>query len=197
MSGRASAGAVAAVLLAISSCASNGHYVWVTELPMSANSKGPSIRVSDRIYLLVRGQESLTGELPVRADGSIVHPVLGRVEVVGMSAEEAARAIAARLENVIVHPEVTVSIVATGPCKISVVGEVTHPGPLEIDPGENMLHVLARAGGFTEFANRSGIYVIREHPERGRIRFRYGDLEGGDPKSLGFRMHDGDVVVVE
>jgi polysaccharide export outer membrane protein len=182
---------------ALSACGATGPYVWAADVPEAAASKGAPIRPGDRLYLLVRGQEPLTGELPVRPDGAIVHPVFGKVDVAGLTTEEAARAVMARLTNIVVDPDVTVTIAATGPFKVSVVGEVAHPGPLEIDPSENMLHVLARAGGFTEFANKSGIFVIRQRPTNQRIRFRYGDLEGGDAKSLAFRLQDGDVVVVE
>jgi polysaccharide export outer membrane protein len=192
-------GALAAlsVCVAGTGCSRDSHYVWVSDLPAAGGPAAPQIRTGDRLYLLVRGQESLTGEVPVRADGAIVHPVFGRVEVAGLSTVDASRAVTARLQNVVTQPEVTISIVESGPCKVSVVGEVTHPGLLEIGPEENVLQVLARAGGFTEFANRSGIYVIRERPTGERVRFRYDDLEGGDAKSLAFRLHDGDVVVVE
>jgi polysaccharide export outer membrane protein len=190
--------AVAAASLALCpACARNSRFVWADDLPEASAQELPRIRSGDRLYLLVRGQESLTGEIPVREDGSIVHPVFGRVAVADLTTADAARAVTSRLQNVVTTPEVTVSIVATGPCKVSVVGEVTHPGVLEIDPRENVLHVLARAGGFTEFANRSGIYVIRSRPVGERVRFRFDDLEGGDAKSLGFRLQDGDVVVVE
>jgi polysaccharide export outer membrane protein len=178
-------------------CQRSSRFVWVSDLPATGSPDLPRIRPGDRLYLLVRGQETLTGEIPVREDGSIVHPIFGRVAVADLSTAEAARAVENRLQNVVTAPDVSLSIAATSPCKVSVVGEVMHPGLLEIDPRENMLHVLARAGGFTEFANRNGIYVIRERPSNERVRFRFDDLEGGDAKSLSFRLHDGDVVVVE
>ena len=79
---------------------------------------------------------------------------------------------------------------------MSVVEEVTHPGPFEVDRGEGVLQALGRAGGFTEFASKDGIYVLRDKPTE-RVRFRYEDLVGGDERSLKFRLRDGDVVVVE
>ncbi len=191
------AGLMVVAALACSACGASHPYVWVDDLPRSATAEVPQIRAGDRLYVLVKGQDALTGEVPVRLDGNIVHPVFGVVAVAGTSPREAARRIEARLRNVVLDANVSVAIAARLPYQVSVVGEVTHPGPLELEPGEGVLQALARAGGFTEFANRSGIYVLRQRPEDERVRFRYDDLAGGDARSLGFRLHDGDVVVVE
>jgi hypothetical protein len=50
----------------------------------------------------------------------------------------------------------------------------------------------------TEFANKDRIFVIRtEGTALQRIRFRVADLTAAEPHSIGFRLQDGDVVVVE
>ena len=183
--------------LLLSACGPGLPYVWVTDLPRAAAAPGGVLRASDRIFLLVRGQEAITGELQIRADGSVVGPVLGKVEIAGLSPASAAARIAEKLRGAVVNPEVTVAIVATSPSKVSVVGEVAHPGKYDIADGEGVLESLARAGGITEFADRDGIYVLRRVPARARIRFSYTLLAGGDAASGSFALEDGDVVVVE
>jgi polysaccharide biosynthesis/export protein len=177
-------------------CAENRPYVWAADLPASADNE-PVIREGDHVYLIVKGQDALTGELPVRADGTVVHPVFGKIRIAGMTELDAARVVKDGLRNIVVDPVVSVALATASPYRVSVVGEVTKPGPFEVDRGEGVLQALGRAGGFTEFASKDGIYVLREKPSATRVRFRYADLVGGDERSLKFRLRDGDVVVVE
>ena len=61
---------------------------------------------------------------------------------------------------------------------------------------------LAAAGGFSDFAHRDAIYVLRYQLPIGervplRIRFTYRSLVEGARPAATFRLRDGDVVVVE
>jgi polysaccharide export outer membrane protein len=190
---------VAATLLALvacSGCGNNRPFVWASEVAVARESQD-AIRPRDQVYVLVRGQEAASGELQVRDDGSIVHSLAGKVEVAGLTAAQAATRLTERLRPMLVEPYVVVSIAATRPSEVSVVGEVREGGRFEIKRGEGVLGALARAGGLTEFADSDGIYVLRQSPKPTRIRFRYDDLTGGDPESLAFQLRDGDIVVVE
>jgi len=138
----------------------------------------------------------MSGEQVVRADGSIIHALIGKVDVAGLTESDAAQRLRDRLRGILEQPQVTVAIVASSPAKVSVVGEVEHPGRFDVDDGEGVLGVLARAGGLTEFADRDGIFVLREHPQPMRIRFRYESLTGGG-RASNFRLRSGDTVVVE
>ena len=60
-----------------------------------------------------------------------------------------------------------------------------------------MLRLLAAVGSITDFASRTGIYVIRREPKLIRIRFDYDALLGGERKHVEFQLKEGDVVVVE
>ena len=82
------------------------------------------------------------------------------------------------------------------PTSVSVLGEVAHPGIYTVDPASGVLQALAAAGGFTDFASRDSIYVVRRAPTQ-RIRFSYSMLLDGDKRAESFRLHKGDVVVVE
>ena len=95
------------------------------------------------------------------------------------------------------NPDVVISVRSLRTLQINVLGEVRTPGTFPIPYGEGVLTVLARAGGLTEYADTSAIYVLRQQPELLRVRLRYDDLVGGDPLSLSFKLRDGDTVVVE
>ena len=59
-----------------------------------------------------------------------------------------------------------------------------------------MLQALAVAGGFTDYASRSAIYVTRREAAP-RIRFSYSALVKGEGRAAAFRLRPGDVLVVE
>ncbi len=187
--------ACAAVLVG---CAAERPYVWAEQArDASGWEPGARISVGDRIYVLVRGQDQLSGEFEVRADGSYVQPVVGTIGVAGKTPKEAALLISRRLNGVLERPEVSVAAISPRAPTISVLGQVTEPGRFEISRDEGVLSALARAKGLTIFADRDAIYVLRKQPHTMRIRFRYGDLTGAQKRSFDFRLRDGDVVVVE
>jgi polysaccharide export outer membrane protein len=59
-----------------------------------------------------------------------------------------------------------------------------------------VLQSLAAAGGFTEYADRDAIYVVRGAASP-RIRFTFSALVRGEGRAAAFRLRAGDVVVVE
>jgi polysaccharide export outer membrane protein len=184
--------------LALTSCAAERPYVWAEQTKDASDwEPGGRIRTGDRIYVLVRGHEQLSGDFEVRADGSYVQPIVGTIGVAGKTPREAAALIGRRLAGVLERPEVSVAALAPRAPTISVLGQVTEPGRFEISRDEGVLSAIARAKGLTIFADRDAIYVLRKQPGTTRIRFRYGDLTGGQKRSFDFRLRDGDVVVVE
>jgi polysaccharide export outer membrane protein len=69
---------------------------------------------------------------------------------------------------------------------------------LELEAPATVVQAIAKAGGLSDFADRSRIFVVRAHADgTRRIRFTYQSLLDGDPAALSFRMRSGDVLVVE
>ncbi|MEM1024975.1 MAG: polysaccharide biosynthesis/export family protein [Myxococcota bacterium] len=190
---RASRGAFVIPFL-VAGCASGYPYVWATDLP-PAETDG-RLRPSDAVTVQVTGQESLSGDLKVRRDGTILMPVVGPVQVEGKTSIQVQKLLIKKLDGIVIEPRVTVSMSQTRLLKVGIIGEVRSPGTYEISGVDNILAVLAQAGGLTEFADRSGIYVVRSGAGK-RVRFRYEDLTGGEVKSLDFELRDGDTLVVE
>ncbi|MFO0722608.1 MAG: polysaccharide biosynthesis/export family protein [Myxococcota bacterium] len=182
--------------LAGAGCANHHPFVWVDKLA----PQGPQlyrIAVGDRLSVLVKNQQQLSGDFEVLPTGGYMQPLVGELSVTGMTLNEAGDLLKQRLQGIVNSPEVTISVRTLRTLQINVLGEVRQPGTFPIPFGEGVLTVLARAGGLTEFADSSAIYVIRQTPELLRVRFRYNDLIGGDPVALSFKLKDGDVVVVE
>ena len=95
-----------------------------------------------------------------------------------------------------VSPTVTVTVEETLPTSVTVLGEVVHPGIYSVDATSGVLQALAVAGGFNDYAGRGSIYLMRRSPAE-RVRFTFADLTRADGSAATFRLHTGDVVVVE
>lgn len=179
-------------------CGATRPYVWVEDLPVAElEDRNPPIHTADRLFVFVRDQATLSAEYEVREDGSVALPLVGSVTVAGQAPHAAAATIAQRLRGVVAAPVVTVSVVAKRAPAVSIVGEVRTPGVYDVAPVAGLMPALARAGGLSEFADEDSIYVVRTTPRPARIRFRFDDLVGGEPRSNAFRLSDGDVIVVE
>ncbi len=181
----------------LAGCVTEGSFVSVQDLPIVAESQG-LIGPRDVLLVSVRNQPSLSGEFPVGDHGEYSQPTLGTIAVAGKTTEAVVADLQSRLKDLLVRPEVTVSIVKIANVRVSVVGEVKTPGSYELTRGRGMISALAAAGWLTEFANGDWIFVIRSSggPLQ-RIRFKARELIAAEPHATGFRLQDGDTVVVE
>jgi polysaccharide export outer membrane protein len=182
------------------SCASGGRYLWYRNLPKT-DWGGPSgeyvISVGDGIRVQVYENEPLTTTAKIRTDGRIALPFVGEIVAAGKHPSALAREIEARLKEFIVSPRVTVNVEEAQPVVVSVLGEVAHVGSLTLQPSSGLLEALAQAGGPSEYADKSSIFVLRRSPEFRRIRFTYDALVQNDDGAATFPLLTGDVIVVE
>jgi polysaccharide biosynthesis/export protein len=178
-------------------CVPESQFVWVADLPVVVEN-AETIAPRDMILVSVKNQPALSGEFAVSDHGDYLQPTLGTIPVAGRTTEAVAADLKARLNGIVVLPDVTVSIAKVASIRVNVVGQVKTPGSYELMRGRGVIPALAAAGWLTEFADRDKIFVIRS--ERGaiqRIRFRARELTAAEPHSTGFRLKDGDVVVVD
>lgn len=188
------------LLLMLVACAPKHPFTWVENVPPSAAPvESIPLRPGDVIQVQVQNWEELRlgASYTLNADGSIVLPLIGAFDVEGMTVQDVADKLDAKLRGIIENPRAKVSLVTPRTPVVTVVGEVQQPGRFEIHTDEGILPALALAGGLTEFADVNAIYVVRKYPSRQRIRFRYADLTGGLQRAVDFQLQDGDVVVVE
>lgn len=188
-------------LLAGIGCQPKHAFVWANDLPPSEIPvESQPLRTGDIVRLTVPGMEAeiaAAGDLTVTADGNITVPFIGPQRVQGLTPAQAAQQINSRLNGIVREPNARITVVQPRTPVVAVVGEVRDPGRFEVDAGEGLLTTLSRAGGLTEFAHPTKIFVVRTYPDRTRIRFRYEDLVGGVERSIDFHVRDGDVVVVQ
>jgi polysaccharide export outer membrane protein len=180
-------------------CTSLGHYVWVDDYPApeTADSKGYVIRAGDLIQVRVYNQDGMSARSRVRQDGMVSLPFLSDVKAEGYTPAVLSQQLQTRLKDFVNVPVVTVSLEELRPISVSVLGEVPRPGLYNLEAGSGVLQALATAGGFTEFAHRDRLFVVRETPGRVRIRFSYEALSRAEGKASSFRLQSGDTLVVD
>lgn len=174
-------------------------YTWVHDLPGVSRINGDAvIHPRDTIAVVVTNQPALSGEFIVHDDGTYLQPTLGNIGVVDQLPDKVAAVLQERLKDMIVNARVTVSLVRVAPIRVSVVGEVKAPGAYELNRDRTLAGALAAAGWLTDFAAKDRVFVLENgKPQQARIRFSVREVTSPDSGSAWFRLHDGDVVVVE
>ncbi len=188
------------LLLLLGACATgNGSYVWVNDYkdPPPPPQPGYVIEPGDVIQIRVFNQPDMSTRAKVREDGKVSVPFLNDVTVAGVDPNTLAKQLQAKLKEFINAPVVTVSLEEARPFSVAVMGELVKPGLYPVPHGAGVLQALAAAGGFNQYASRDRIYVVRDAPDRARIRFTYEQLTQPESKAAMFRLRPGDVVVVE
>lgn len=138
----------------------------------------------------------------VRPDGKISMPLIGEVMASGRTANQLASQIAGRLKEYKENPAVTVSVKEVNSYYVYVLGDVTKPGKYQLKSHATVLQAVAIAGGFTIYAAKNKMQVIRNvQGEDGvmreiRIPARYDDLVSGTGAIRNFALKTGDVLVV-
>ena len=187
-------------VLVLGACAASGPYTPVSayeEPPAPANTTGYVIQPGDVLQIRVFNQPDMSARARVRDDGKVSIPFLNDVVAAGFTPNALAQQLQQRLKEFINAPVVTVSLEEARPFSVSVLGEVNKPGVYAVPVGAGVLQALAAAGGFTQYASRDRIFVVRETPQRARIRFQFEELTQAAGKAATFRLRPGDTVVVE
>jgi polysaccharide export outer membrane protein len=167
----------------------------VGKIPESAASRfmlGPA----DVIHVNVWKNTELSQTVTVGPDGFISLPLLSDIHVAGMTANELAQTLRIKLDNYIVNPQVTVSVVDIRSRKVFVLGQVGKPGGYPLAGPIDVLQLIAQAGGLSTYANREGITILRAGKGgTEKIRVNYNNVVHGDGKQNVY-LQPGDMVVV-
>jgi len=124
----------------------------------------PYDRVSVIVYkhpdISTASQNSMQQErgLLVNSRGYIRLPLIKKIQLQGLTQTQAEDALEEKLSVYIKHPDVQVEVLNK---KAYVIGEVKHPGKIEL-PNEQLtlLQILASAGDLTDSADRSAILIV-------------------------------------
>jgi polysaccharide export outer membrane protein len=160
--------------------------------PASAFQIGPE----DILDISVWKNPELSRVVPVRPDGKVSLPLVNDIQAAGLTPATLRKQVTDRLSEFIPAPEVSVMVREVHSRKVAVVGAVKTPGRFELKSPMTVLEVIALAQGFTDFAARDRIVVLRQNgAATTRMPFNYRKIADGAEQE-NFLVTPGDIVVV-
>ncbi len=119
-----------------------------------------ALGAGDRIAVTVFRHQDLSGEFDVDGAGRVTLPLIGQMDVLGLTAPEVETAVTARLmPDYLKNPRVSVQVLTYRPFYI--IGEVKQPGGYPYVSGLTVVQAVALAGGFTYRAKPNEMLIQR------------------------------------
>jgi polysaccharide export outer membrane protein len=166
-------------------------------------SAGFLLGPEDELEITVWKNLELSRITAIRPDGLISMPLIGDIQAAGLTADALAQRITERLKQYFATtPSVSVSVKTINSYSVFVLGEVTKPGKYQLKSYITVLQAISTAGGFTDYAKRNKLQIVRVTENSDRIRrevhipLRYDDLVVGRGEPGNIVLHSGDTVLV-
>jgi len=156
------------------------------------------VGVGDILRITTWKEPDLSMELVlVRTDGKISFPLVNDVEAAGLSPVALKRAIEAGLKEYVSNPVVTVHVTNPGSQRFYILGEVRNTGEYPLVKHLTVLQAFAVAGGFTEWASKKEIILLRTENGKEKIyRINYKDITKGKDLNQNIKLQADDTIIV-
>ena len=162
-----------------------------------------TLGAGDTISINIFNVPEYSGTQKVLADGSVNLPVVGAVNVSGLTPQSAGSVIGAAYESELRYPKVTVLLEDSRPLRVAVSGEVARPGLYTLTPAEGaqlptVAQALQTAGGVTQAADLRRVQLRRangQQPAQLIDLDLWALLNDGDVRQ-DLALRDGDAIVV-
>lgn len=162
-----------------------------------SSMKDYRIGAEDLLEVQVFGVDQLSRTVRVNSNGLVSLPLVGTLQVGGMTAQEAEGLIAAKLAtDYLQDPQVSLFIKEYTTQRVTIEGAVNKPGIYPLRGETTLLRTIAIAGGQASLADLSEVMLFRADASGKRVasafdleRIRRGEMD--DPA-----VHNDDVIVV-
>ena len=132
------------------------------QLPQPADAALYKIGGQEILDITVVGSDLLSSKFITDGAGSIDYPLVGNVNLAGLSPNAASRVIADRLRGrYVLNPQVIVIPDELSEVTFSVGGEVDRPGNYPASASTTLMRAINAAGGLDEFADRERVAIFR------------------------------------
>jgi polysaccharide export outer membrane protein len=162
------------------------------KLDLNDTSLGPGDVFDVRVY----DEVQLSGAYRVSADGSIMFPLIGTVQVIGNPPPAAAKIIQAKLaQGYLRNPQVSIFVKEFNSKKVSVLGQVAKPGTFSYTDGMTVIEAVTLAGGFTPIAAKNATVITRsENGQKTTLSAPVEEISEGRARNMCVRP--GDIVFI-
>lgn len=156
------------------------------------------IGVTDILRINIWRNEELSVDVPVRPDGKISVPLLDDVQAEGLEPTELKEVLTRELSEYVASPHVTVIVLQMNSRFVSVLGGVKGEGRVPLTRNLRVLEAIAMTGGFSTFADKDNIRIVRRQPDGGETeyRFDYDAYRKGKAPGTNIVLMNGDTIIV-
>lgn len=167
-------------------------------VPPDAPVASPQGQLSegDLIKVTFPGASDLNLSQKILANGTANLPIIGDVSAAGKRLGTFQKELEVKYRDHLTDPRVLVSL-ETPSAAIYVSGEVVQPGKVSLERPLTVLEAVMEAGGFTKFANRKRVVVVRnvDGKQKRYVRNLGQTLKFGE--STAFYLQPYDSVIVQ
>jgi polysaccharide export outer membrane protein len=133
----------------------------------------------------------------VRIDGKISFPLLNDVQAAGLTPLMLKDIIETGLKNYVANPVVTVTVKEPESKKFYILGEVQRTGEYNLVKDISVMQAFALAGGFTEWASKDEILLIRrENGQKKVYKIDYKDMAKGKNLEQDLLIRANDTIII-
>ena len=115
----------------------------------------------DVLEIQLIGQKDVTDTYAIARDGSINLPDIGKLNLSGLSLNDASDLIKAKVNASFIGTNAFISLKNVRDINILIVGNAYNPGIYTLNGNSNMLHALSMAGGINEIGSYRNISLVR------------------------------------
>ena len=151
------------------------------------------VGAEDVLGILFWRETDMSGDVTVRPDGRITLPLLGDLQAEGLRPDVLRDEIQKAATKYLTDPNVTVVVRTINSRKVFITGAVTMPGPFPLTGPRTVMHLIALAGGLSEYADSENIQILRGAKA---FKFNYKDVSKGKKLQQNILLEPGDTVVV-
>jgi polysaccharide biosynthesis/export protein len=94
--------------------------------------------------------------------GAIFHPLLGELNVAGLTIEQLKKQLTLEFSEYVLDPNVYVELLTAQSAKIGVIGEIARPGIFIMTRPMTVVDAIIEAGGITDMGKKSAVTVLRQ-----------------------------------
>jgi polysaccharide biosynthesis/export protein len=179
----------------------------VSQEAFAADTKSTALKPSVAAYTIGAGDvlrivtwkeaDFTVDTVLVRTDGKISFPLLNDVQAAGLTPMMLKDVLENGLKNYVAAPVITVTVSTAGSQKFYILGEVSRTGEYPIVKDLSVLQAFALAGGFTEWASKNEILLIRREVGQKKVyKIDYKDMAKGKNLDQDLMIKADDTIIV-
>jgi polysaccharide export outer membrane protein len=148
--------------------------------------------------------KNVGGNISILSDGTVILPLIGSVQLSGLTVGQATRWLRSLYSKQVVRPDLILQLISSRPVRITVIGEITRPGLYELGAGggggiPRVVKAIQSAGGITPNADIRRVLLRRVVGQNGAQKQTFLDLAQVFLVGNQFQnpvLFDGDTIVV-